>query len=85
MPKVKRICFCQTKRLTIRLHKIEAMALDKRMYYAQAETMEQGKPLVDILLNFQEVVNVIAERYAVNADFLLNWVNPPLPKGRGFP
>ena len=48
--------------------KIEAMALDKRMYYAQAETMEQGKPLVDILLNFQEVVNVIAERYAVNAE-----------------
>jgi len=89
MPKVKRICFCQTKRLTIRVYemdkKIEAMALDKRMYYAQAETMEQGKPLVDILLNFQEVVNVIAERYAVNADFLLNWVNPPLPKGRGFP
>ena len=51
--------------------KIEAMALDKRMYYAQAETMEQGKPLVDILLNFQEVVNVIAERYAVNADEVL--------------
>ena len=50
--------------------KIEAMALDKRMYYAQAETMEQGKPLVDILLNFQEVVNVIAERYAVNAEYL---------------
>lgn len=55
------------------------MALDKRMYYAQAETIEQGKPLVDVLLNFQEVVNVIAERYAVNADFLLTWIFEVLP------
>lgn len=59
--------------------KVEAMPLDKRMYYAQVETMEQGKPLVDILLNFHEVVNVISERYSVNADFLLNWIFGVLP------
>lgn len=88
--KLKNICFCLSK-LCINKEeslnlfggvmdkKFESMVLDKRMYYAQAETMEQGKPLVDILLNFQEVVGVIADRYAVNSDFLLNWIFDVLP------
>ena len=59
--------------------KIESMVLDKRMFYAQSEAMEQGKPLVDVLLNFQDVVNGIADRYAVNPDFLLNWIFEVLP------
>ena len=56
-----------------------AMHFDKRTYYAQAEALEQGKPLVDILLNFQEGIAIIADRYAVNKEFLLEWTIGVLP------
>jgi len=53
--------------------------LEKRVYMAQKELMNKSESMVDVIINFNNIVKTTADRWEVGYEYMMEWVMGVLP------